>query len=146
MVDLILAMRTQIIELGKQNFFMPNVVIVNACDWFTKVESRKDSNGNYIDSRVSFVNGVPSIGGMMVVTSPLIPANTLYVFDSTKGEVIDRQTVQVSISTENGTDWEQEIASIKALVRLNFLVPNNWKNAFMKCSDVDVAIGAINKP
>jgi len=145
MVDLILAMRTQITALGQENFFIADVVLVNLCDWFTQVESRKDANGNYIDARISFTNGMPFIGGMMVVTSPLVAENTAYVFDSTQGEVLDRKTIEVEIATQNSTDWEKEIASIKALVRLNFLVPNNLKNAFMKTSDIDAAIGAINK-
>lgn len=146
MVDLILAMQTQIEELGQQNSYMPNVVFVNRCDWFTQVQSRKDTQGNYIDSRVTTVNGMPTIGGMSIVTNPLIVKNTLFVFDSTKGEVLDRQSTEVSISTENSDDWEREFASIKALARLNFWVPNEWKNAFMKTSDIVVAIGAINKP
>ena len=146
MVDLILGMRTQITELGGQNYFIADVVMVNLCDWFTQVESRKDTQGNYIDTRVTYINGMPYIGGMMVVTSPLMPTNTIYVFDATKGEIVDRKQIEVSIATENSDEWEREIASIKALVRLNFLVPNNLKNAFMKCSDVAAAIGAINKP
>lgn len=145
MVDLILAMAVQIEELGQQNFFMADTVLVNRCDWFTKVESRKDADGNYIDSRVSYINGVPFIGGMMVIASPLVDAGTLYVFDSSKGEIVSRKGINVEIATENSTDWENEIASIKAYLRLNFLVINNNENAFMKCSDVDLAISAINK-
>jgi len=146
MVDLILGMRTQIVALGQENFFIPDTVLVNLCDWFTMVESRKDADGDYIDSRVSYINGMPYIGGMMVVTSPLVAAGTLYVFDSTYGEVVDRRMVTVEIATENASDWEQEIASIKAYERLNFLVMPNLKNAFMKCTNIDLAVADITKP
>jgi hypothetical protein len=146
MVDLILAMRTQITVLGQENFFIPDTVMVNLLDWFTLVESRKDTQGNYIDSRVSYINGMPYIGGMLIVTSPLVANNTMYVFDSTKGEIVDRRLVTIEIATQNASEWESEIASLKAYERLNFLVINENSNAFMKCSDVEAAIVAITKP
>lgn len=145
MVDLILAMRTQITVFGQQNAYMPDTVLVNLCDWFLGVESRKDANNNYLDSRVTYVNGIPYIQGMQIIPLPLVATNTLYVFDSMKGEILDRGIPEVSIATENGTDWEQEFASIKAIKRINFVVANNNKNAFMKCSDIDAAITAITK-
>lgn len=146
MVDLILAMQTQIIELGQQESYDPNVVLVNKCDWFKNVESLKDLNNNYLDARVNMINGTPYIGGMMVMWTPIVAANTVYVFDSMKGEIIDRQMVEVDVAFENRDNWEKEIATLKGLERLNFLVPNNWKNAFMKSSDVATAIAAIDKP
>jgi len=145
-VDLILGMQTQIDMLGEQSFYSANTVIVNKCDWFVGVESRKDANNNYLDDRVTYVSGVPFIGGMRVLTSPLVPQNTCYVFDSTKGEIIQRRGVQMSISYENRDAWEKEIGYIKAYESLNFLVMNNNKNAFMKCSDVQTAITAITTP
>jgi hypothetical protein len=146
MVDLILGMQTQIIELGEQESFDPNVVIVNKCDWFKNVESLKDLNNNYLDSRVTMIGGTPYIGGMMVMWTPIVAQNTLYVFDTTKGEIIDRQMVEIDVAFENRDNWEKEIATLKGLERLNFLVPSNWQNAFMKSSDVTTAIAAINKP
>ena len=146
MVDLILAMQTQIIELGQQEAYDPNVVIVNKCDWFKNVESLKDLNNNYLDSRVTMIGGTPYIGGMMVIWTPIVPQNTVYVFDSMKGEIIDRMMVEIDVAFENKDNWEKEIATLKGLERLNFLVPNNWKNAFMKSTDVAVAIASIDKP
>lgn len=145
MVDLILGMQTQIIELGQQNSYDPDVVLVNKCDWFKNVESLKDLNNNYLDSRVNMVNGTPFIGGMMVMWSPIVAANTVYVFDSMKGEVIDRMSLEIDVAFENKDNWEKEIATLKGLERLNFLVPTNNQNAFMKSSDVATAITAITK-
>ena len=145
LVDLILGMGVQIEELGLQNAYMPDTVLVNRCDWFVGVESRKNADGNYLDGRVTYIGGVPFIGGMRVLTSPLVAPNTLYVFDSTKGEIVDRGLSDVEISYENKDNWEKEIGSIKAYERLNFLVENNNANAFMRCLDIDTAITAINK-
>ena len=146
MVDLILGMRTQIEILGEQEAFMPNVVLVNLCDWFLGVESRKDLNNNYLDSRVTVVNGVPYIAGMMVIPLQNVAANSLYVFDSTKAEVLDRMTFEVEIAFQNKDNWEKEIATIKGLCRVNLWCPVNWQNAFMKCSDITTAVVAIDKP
>lgn len=146
-VDLLKAMETQIIELGKQNSFSPNIAIVNKCDWFLLVDSDKDANNNYLNNKnVTIRNGVPYIGEMMVVWSPIVAQNTCYVIDSTMAEIIDRQVLEIEIATESGTDWEQEQAKIKAFERLNLFLDPNWLNAFMKCSDVATAIAAIDKP
>ncbi len=143
MVDLLLGMQTQIIELGQQEGYDPNVVLVNKCDWFINVESLKDLDNNYMDSRVTMIGGTPYIGGMMVVWSPIVVQNTVYVMDSTKGEIIDRMSIEIDVAFENSDNWEKEIATLKGLERLNLLVPSEWQNAFMKCTDVETAIDAI---
>lgn len=146
MVDLILGMRTQIEILGEQEAFMPNCVLVNLCDWFLGVESRKDLNNNYLDSRVTVINGVPYIAGMMVIPLQNVVANSLYVMDATKAEVLDRMTFEVEIAFQNKDNWEKEIATIKGLTRINLWSPVNWQNAFMKCTDITTAVAAILKP
>lgn len=142
-VDLILGMETQIFELGQQNDYVPDTVLVNKCDWFIFVQSRKDLNNNYLDARVTMVNGVPFVGGMRVIWSTLVPQNELYVFDSTKGDVVDRQELVLEVAFENKDNWEKQIASLQGYVRLNFLVEDNNANAFMHAPDVAAAITAI---
>jgi HK97 family phage major capsid protein len=143
-VDLILGMSVQVEMLGLENSFRPNIVIVNRGDWFVLVESKKDANENYLDYRVTRLpNGSVMIGDLEVITSPIVAVNTCYVIDSTQGEILDRRQLVIDIAFENGTDWEADIVAIKGSERLNFLVPNEVANAFMKCSDVATAITAI---
>ena len=142
-VDLILGMATQIEMLGLENSFRPDTVVVNRGDWFKLVESDKDLNNNYLDSRVTRVGPSILIGDLEVVTSPIVVANTVYVFDSSQGEIVDRRQLVIDIAFENGTDWESDIVSLKGSERLNFLVPNEVANAFMKSGDVAAAITAI---
>ena len=146
LVDLILGMETQIIELGQQNAFMPDTVIVNKVDWFIQVQSRKDQNDNYLDGRVTVVNGMPQVGGMAVIWTTIMPQNEIYVFDSTKGEVVDRQELSLEVAFENKDNWEKQIASLQGYVRLNFLVESNNANAFMHAPDVAAALTAITAP
>jgi len=146
-IDLIAAMQTQIIELGQQNSYDPNTVILNKVDWFKFVESLKDLDNNYLDTRVARdVNGNPTVNGMQVVWSPLVPQNTLYVLDSMKGEMLDRRQVTIDMAFENRDNFESELVTMKGRARLNLLVDVNNQNAFMKCSDVATAITAITKP
>ena len=143
LVDLIGAMQTQIYVLGKENGYNPDTVVVNVLDWFTLVNSYKDGDNNYMDYRIVTINGVPTVNGMSVVTSPEVAAGTCYVFDSSKGELLVNQSFQSSIAYENDTDWENDLVAMKASVRANLLVEANNQNAFMKCSDIEAGILSI---
>lgn len=146
LVDLLLGMETQIIELGEQGDFVPNIAIVNKVDWFIQVQSRKDQNDNYLDGRVTMVGGRPMVGNMTIMWTTIMPQNEVYVFDSAKGEVVDRQELVIEIAFENKDNWEKQIASLQGYVRLNFLVEDNNANAFMHAPDVTAALTAITKP
>ena len=141
--DLILGMATQIFELGKQNFWKANVAVVNNCDYFKFVQSAKDTQGRYLDPRVSTVGGATYIGDIMIVPSTDVVQNTVYVMDSSKGTILDRRSVSLALSTENGTNFVDGFGTLLATARVQFLVKNNDANAFMKCSDVATAITAI---
>ena len=143
LVDLIGAMQTQIFVLGKENGYNPDTVVVNVLDWFTLVNSYKDGDNNYMDYRIVTINGVPTVNGMAVITSPEVAPGTCYVFDSSKGEMLVNQSFQSSIAYENDTDWENDLVAMKASVRANLLVEANNQNAFMKCSDIATGILSI---
>ena len=146
LVDLIGAMQTQIVVLGKENAYNPDTVVVNVLDWFKLVNSYKDADNNYMDYRIVTINGNPTVNGMRVITSPEVAANTCYVFDSSKGDLLVNQSFQTSMAFENDTDWENDLVAMKASLRANLLVETNNANAFMKCSDVSTAITAITAP
>ena len=145
LVDLIGAMQTQIIMLGQEGGYNPDTVVVSILDWFTLVNSYKDGDNNYMNYRMTNVNGVPMINGMKVVTSPEVGNGTCYVFDSTKGDLLVNQSYETSIAFQNDTDWESDLVALKASVRANLLVETPNINAFMKCSDIATAITAITK-
>lgn len=143
-IDLIRGMITQIYELGQQNAFNPDVVILNRCDFFILISSLKDADNNYLTARgLTNSGGQWFIDGAMVMWSPIVPQNQCFVFDSTKGELLDRQVLNLEIATESGTDWESEQAKLKGFERLNLFVDPNFVNAFMKCTDVATAILSI---
>tara|TARA_R110002020_G_scaffold73845_2_gene189351 strand:+ start:198 stop:1454 length:1257 start_codon:yes stop_codon:yes gene_type:complete len=143
MADLILGMATQIDVLGKLGFFKANVALVNKMDWFVQVESAKDANGNYLDPRISKVGGNVFVGDILVVPLTNVVANTLYVMDTTKGNILDRTSVNLTMSDSNGTNFVDEYVTMMVTAKIQFLVENNNANAFMKCSDVAIAVDSI---
>jgi hypothetical protein len=145
--DLAIAMTSQIIALGQQNNYIPNVILCNTIDKFKNMLV-KDDNGQYLMPPFVVRQGDKeySIDGMVVRSNPGVASNTMYVFDSTKATLYQRKTVVIEMSFENASNFETEVVTIKAYERLNLLVRNVNKNAFMKCSDVAGKIAAISKP
>lgn len=145
--QLVDSMQAQIAIFGQLNAWQADTVIMNYAD-FIKYRNLKDEMGNKIIHTVAenTQSGLETryyIAGLEVLTSPIVSQNTLYVFDSTKGVFFDRMRKEVNIAYENREFFEQEIATIKAVQRLQFHVATIDRDAFMKCSDVAAAIAAI---
>lgn len=140
--QLVDAMTAQIAVFGQENKWQPNVVLMSFID-FVKYRNLKDKNGNKLIHTLS--DNVATIGGCRVVTSPLVAPNTLYVMDTEQGEILERDAVSVSMAYENKDNFEHETITIKAVERMQFHVKQIDRDAFMKCSDVAIAISQINK-
>lgn len=141
--QLVDAMGAQISIFGQENSWMADTVVMNFSD-FVKYRNLKDVDGNKLNHTLS--DTFATIAGMRVVTSPIVAANTLYVFDSTKGEILDRQSITIKTSYENATNVEHETVTFVGVERLQFHVPIIQRDAFMKCSDIATAIAAIAEP
>ncbi|MBS1988748.1 phage major capsid protein [Candidatus Dependentiae bacterium] len=146
MFDLVVAMASQIIALGQDNSYMPNVVLWNTIDKYKNMLV-KDKNNQYLlpPFVVKVGNTEYTIDNMRVVTSPIVPANSCYVFDSTKATLYNRRGITIELSYENNDNFETETVTMKAYRRMNLLIRNVNKNAFMKCSDVAAALVALKK-
>lgn len=142
--DLIIAMSSQIISLGQDGSFIPNVVLVNTVDRY-RTMLIKDKNDNYLmPPFVVRVNNKDfTIDGMIVRSNPNVPANTCYVFDSSKGTIYQRKGAIAEMSFENATNFEVEVVTMKVYERLNLLIRNVNANAFMVCSDIQTALAAL---
>jgi HK97 family phage major capsid protein len=138
------AMKAQIFTFGQERAWDADTVLMNYNDWI-KFMHTKNSNGDYL--LPNFVaNGSAVINGMRVVTSPIVAPNTLYVFDSTKGQILDRMGATVEMSYENNDNFEHEVVTVKAVERMQFHVARIEQDAFMKCSDIATALTAITAP
>lgn len=138
------AMKAQIYTFGQENAWDADTIVMNYND-FVKFMHQKNADGDYL--LPNFVmSGDMVLNGMRIVTSPLVSANELYVFDSSKGEILDRQGAQLEVSYENNDNFEHEIVTLKVVERLQFHVAQIEQDAFMKCSDIATALTAITAP
>lgn len=141
LAELTAAMKAQIYTFGQQNKWEADTILMNYND-YVKFQHQKNANNDYLLPNFVLTNG-NILNGMRVVTSPLVSPNTLYVFDSKLGEIIDRQQVSVEMFYENNDNAEKEIVTIKAVERLQFHVKLINRDAFMKCTDIETALSAL---
>lgn len=143
--DLIIAMASQIIALGQDNAYIPDTVLINTIDKYKNMLI-KDKNGQYLlPPFVAVVdNKEYTIDNMKVRSNPIVPVNTLYMFDSSKGTLYKRRGITIELSYENNDNFETETVTVKAYRRMNLLIRNVNKNAFMKCTDITAALVAID--
>ena len=144
LIDLIKVGAAQISDFGQNNKFMANTVLLNPVD-AVKMQLLKDADGNYIVPNWITSDGV-NIGAMRVIANQLVPADEMYIFDSTKGTIFQRRGATVEMAFENRENFEKELVTVKAYERLNFRVRNVDANAFMHVADIAAAVAAITKP
>lgn len=145
--DLCVAMASHVAALGKNNNYRPDTILWNSLDAF-KSMLVKDKNDQYI--LPPFVNRVNdneyTIHGMRVLSNPNVPANQIFLFDSSKGTIYMRRGFGIEMSYENKDNFETETVTVKGYVRANFFVRNVDINAFIKCTDVETALAALAEP
>lgn len=138
------AMKAQIFTFGQENSWDADTIIMNYNDMI-KFMHEKNSQGDYLLPNFVYTGG-GVLNGMRIITSPLVASNTLYVMDSSKGQILDRMSPTVEFSYENNDNFEHEIVTVKAVERLQFHVAQIEQDAFMKCTDITTALTAITKP
>lgn len=142
--DLTAAVKAQIYMFGQENKWEADTVLMNYSDMIKYLHA-KDSHNNYLFPNFVF-GATDMVNGMRIVTSPLVEPNTLFVFDSTKGSILDRKRVTVTASYENKDNIEHELVTFVGVERLQFHVRLINRDAFMKVSDIAAALTAIAIP
>jgi len=135
------AMSAQIVTFGQENAWQPDTILMNYNDK-VRFMHQKNAQNDYLLPNFVLTNG-GLLNGMQIVTSPLVAPNTLYVMDSTKGQILDRKALTVEMSYENDTNFETETVTVKAVERVQFHVPIIDRDAFMKCTDIAQALTDI---
>lgn len=144
LVDLVMVTACQIADFGQNNKFIANVALLNPVDaCLLKLE--KDVDNNYLIPNFITSNGV-NIGAVRIIENPLVPANQMYIMDSTMAVIYNRKGISVDLAFENKDNFEKELVTVKAYERLNMRVRNVDANAFMHVPSISAAIIAITKP
>jgi HK97 family phage major capsid protein len=115
-------------DIRFNSFTEPDAVVMNPLDWQT-VRLAKDGQGQYLGG--SFFGGDygqtqnagHSLWGLKVVVTPAMPQGSVLVGAfADSGQVFRRQGITVEMSNSNGTDFEQNLITVRAESRLALAV------------------------
>jgi len=144
--DVLASAICQIVNSGQANraYYNPNAIVMNPTD-VCNMKLEKDADGNYLLPLYFSADGM-SIDGVPVYASPLVPVNTAYVFDSSKGIIYTERMIQIEMADEHGTDFLEDFVRIKGSMRKQLIVRTVNENAFLKIDDIAAAKTALTKP
>lgn len=133
--DLVRKMRTAIVKT-RGSKYAPDFVAANS-DTIDKYFLKKDANNNYM-----FDSETGTIAGLAIVEDNNLADNTLVVGDGRFGTIYEKGGVVLS-EGYSGTQFVQDIKTIKARVRLLFLIRNVDKTGFLKCTNITTALATL---
>lgn len=133
--DLVRKMRTAIVKT-RGSKYQPNFVAANS-DVIDQYFLKKDANNNYL-----FDSETGTIAGLQIVEDNNLDDNTLVVGDSRYGRIYEKSGIVLSEGFV-GTQFAQDIMTLKARVRLLFLIRNVDKTGFLKCTNINTALATL---
>lgn len=136
--DLVRKMRTAIVKT-RGSKYAPNFVAANS-DTIDRYFLKKDANNNYM-----FDSETGTIAGLSIVEDNNLADNTLVVGDGRYGTIYEKGGVVLS-EGYSGTQFVGDMKTIKARVRLLFLIRNVDKTGFLKCTNITTALATLATP
>jgi len=133
--DLVRKMRTTIVKT-RGSKYAPNFVACNS-ETIDAYFLKKDANNNYM-----FDSETGTIAGLAIVEDNNLADNTLVVGDGRFGTIYEKGGVVLS-EGYSGTQFVEDIKTIKARVRLLFLIRNVDKTGFLKCTNITTALSTL---
>ena len=133
--DLIAKVSEDITSVGGAKY-APDFVAMNIAD-INKLKLKKDNTYNYV-----FNFNDPRIGALNIVEDNNVVANTLYLGDSRFARIYEMGGVVVS-KGYNGTDFAEDMLTLKARKRLAFLIREADKTGFRKVASISAALTTL---
>jgi HK97 family phage major capsid protein len=133
--DLVRKMRTSIVKT-RGSKYQPDFVAANS-DTIDRYFLKKDANNNYM-----FDSETGMIAGLSIVEDNNLADNTLVVGDGRFGRVYEKSGVVLSEGL-SGTQYVEDMKTIKARARLLFLIRNVDKTGFLKVTDITTALATL---
>lgn len=102
--------------------WMPSLIVMNPVDWFDIASERADTgNGQYVLGSPRDPSG-PGLWGVPVVTTPGIASGTTLVLDASQVALLDRESVTVMASREDGANFTTNMVTLLAEMRAGLAV------------------------
>ena len=133
--DLVRKMRTAIVKT-RGSKYAPNFVAANS-DTIDRYFLKKDGENNYM-----FDSETGTIAGLAIVEDNNLADNTLVVGDGRYGTIYEKGGVVLS-EGYSGTQFVGDMKTIKARVRMLFLIRNVDKTGFLKCTNITTALATL---
>jgi len=117
------AILAQITAIRNVGFTEPNAILVNPLDWAV-IQDLKDANGQYLNGGPwgrSYGNNAPNVTsfwGLPLVATLSQPQGTALVGNFSDAQVWNRQGVTVEMTNSDGTDFQNDIVTVRAERRL----------------------------
>jgi HK97 family phage major capsid protein len=138
--DLIMYVATKITN-GYNGKYNPNFVLVNPID-FLGLRTIKTTDGIYVIPPFMAADG-SRIGGLQVVESSLVTANTLLVGDSNMATLYQQEAFSLELGWVS-TQFTEDMLTLKARKRGNVLVRTVDATAIYKVTDIQTRVGDIS--
>lgn len=138
LIDLARDVKTKI-ENGKESKYMADTIFLNQEDMNT-LYFAKDSTG-----RPLYPDVLNNIAGLRPVISPTVTKNTCVICDSRYATIYEVEGYNVSVGYV-GTQFGEDMRTMKARKRMALLIRNADKDAFAKITSISAALTAMVTP
>lgn len=127
---------------AKQGGFSIDLLYINPVD-AVKWRNSKDKNNQYLLTRLS--DGSQIMGGLRVVETKAIPANSMLGIESGLAELWIKRNFELKVGQE-GNDFSKDMYTIVLFMRGQSLVKTLDLPGVIYVSDITAALAAITKP
>jgi HK97 family phage major capsid protein len=136
--DLLVKMKENIVASygGK---YAPNFAVMSTAE-INKMKLKKDTNQNYVQP--PFANGVMVVDGMVIIENNDMAANTVVIGDSRFGTIYELEGYTVSVGY-SGTQFVNDMMTLKARKRLALLIRTADQTGFIKCTSISAALTTL---
>lgn len=134
--DLLVKVKESITTDGASKY-SPDFVFMNISD-INKMKLKKDANKNYVIPPFVDRNG-KQVDGLLVIENNAITANSLVLGDSRYARIYYKPGVELS-KGYTGTQFTEDMMTLKARRRFAFLIRNADKGGFAKVTSISAAL------
>lgn len=136
--DLLVDVKRTITLTGGSKY-NPDFALMNIAD-INKMLLKKDVNKQYVTAPFALnANGVFTVNGIRVIECNALTANTCIVGDSRFAKIYEEAGMFVGVGYD-GSDWSNDMMTLKARKRLNLLVRTADQTGFKKVTSISASL------